>query len=285
MLDIAGSILTSSLLVLLFRIYDQYKFPLLPVITINYFVCIILGILSIPNLSIALQAYTFGSALLAIVQGVLFISIFFLIGKGAQSLGLAYTSIICRVSVVMVVLLSWLAFQEPLSAQKSIGLLVAIGAIVLLNWQELKNKESGNEHILLALLLFAGNGLIDCVFKCYDVWYKNEISQRLFSLTVFGTAGIIGTLITLKDLALKKISWDWRWLPAGIILGVPNHFSLVFFLAAITSLPGTQVFPANNIGVILLLTIIGVFFYKENFDRFKQLGLLAAVLAIVLILG
>jgi len=284
MLDILGSILTSSLLVILFRVYEQYKFPLLPVITFNYWVCVVLGVISIPDITTALASFSVGSLSLAIVQGALFISIFFLIGKGAQTLGVAYTSIICRVSVVMVVLLSWIAFQELLSPSKGIGLIVAMLAIILLNWNELQDK-SAQKNLWLALLLFIGNGLIDCVFKGYDVWFKQEVSQRLFSLTVFGTAGLIGTCISIYQLWTKTIIWDKRWIPAGILLGIPNHFSLVFFLAAITTFPGTQVFPANNIGVILFLTLVGVFFYKEKFDTYKLFGLIASIIAILLILG
>ena len=49
---------------------------------------------------------------------------------------------------------------------------------------------------------------------------------------------------------------------AGIILGIPNYFSMYFVLIALEQLGSIYVFPVLNIGVVLTSAIIGLFIMK-----------------------
>ena len=100
------------------------------------------------------------------------------------------------------------------------------------------------------------------------------------SAPVFFTAFIIGLL---------KVIWDGKRIIrkniiAGIILGIPNYFSIYFILLALKHLGGIYVFPILNIGVVLLSSIISWLFYKEQMSKTNWIGIVLACLSIIIIL-
>jgi uncharacterized membrane protein len=71
---------------------------------------------------------------------------------------------------------------------------------------------------------------------------------------------------------------------AGIVLGIPNYFSIYFVLLALENLGGIYVFPILNIGVVLLSAIISWLFYQEKMSKYNWLGIGLACLSIIIIL-
>ena len=96
------------------------------------------------------------------------------------------------------------------------------------------------------------------------------------------TASISGVLILsvkrLKaktPLQLNSVFW-------GIIFGVPNFFSLVFFLKALGSMDSSIVFPLVSIGVVVSSSLIGIIIFKEKLSRSNWIGIILSVCAIYL---
>jgi drug/metabolite transporter (DMT)-like permease len=71
---------------------------------------------------------------------------------------------------------------------------------------------------------------------------------------------------------------------AGIVLGVPNYFSIYFVLDSLEKLGGIIVFPILNIGVVLLSSILSYLFYKEYLSKLNWIGIGLACISILLIL-
>ena len=72
---------------------------------------------------------------------------------------------------------------------------------------------------------------------------------------------------------------------SGVILGIPNYFSIYFLLVAIKSfsLKSAFVFGINNIGIVLLSTLLSVIIFQEKLSSINKFGVLASVLSIILI--
>ena len=70
---------------------------------------------------------------------------------------------------------------------------------------------------------------------------------------------------------------------AGIILGIPNYFSMYFVLIALEQLGSIYVFPVLNIRVVLTSAIASRFFYNENMSFTNWIGIFFACISILII--
>ena len=76
-----------------------------------------------------------------------------------------------------------------------------------------------------------------------------------------------------KPLKLKSIFW-------GVIFGIPNFFSLVFFLKALGSMSSSIVFPLVSMGVVVSSSLIGLLLFKEKLTKSNWIGILLSICAI-----
>ncbi len=279
MFFLLGSVITSCWLVILFRLFQKRNIELVQAITVNYGVCVVCGILYNQNIFRHMLHLDLGAYGLAILQGFLFIFMFFQIGKSSQEIGLSYTGLFGRISVVVPVSVSVLFFQEKITFLQGIGLLFALWAIYFLNSSNFQEKLESKNLLKRGIILFVGNGIIDTVFKVFTVYYAFSVPQDVFTIMVFGTAGILGLTYLISH---KKIV-QLKNIIAGILLGIPNFFSLIFMLSALKRMDASKFFPMNNIGIIIFLTFVGILFFKERIYLRTWIGLALTIIAIILI--
>ncbi|MGB0165335.1 MAG: EamA/RhaT family transporter, partial [Luteibaculum sp.] len=123
MVYLALSIFFSSLIYVLFSLIGQRKLQLLPCLIINYFfasACAIANFIRVDELF----RITWWPAAIGI--GVLFISIFIVMAKTTQQLGLATASVASKMSLVVPVIVALLFFNERLYFLKFAGLVLGI---------------------------------------------------------------------------------------------------------------------------------------------------------------
>ncbi|MCS7074010.1 MAG: EamA family transporter [Bacteroidia bacterium] len=277
MFDLILCILLSATLLVLFRLFDTKKLNLLPIITINYFVCFFLS--GLHEGSWNLFTIIPGNwLLLALFQGLLFISMFNLIGKMAIEIGMAYSTMIGKLSVIIPVLISFAWFGDPIYSFQWLGLCLALISIVLINYQP---NQGITIQGLNPVLLFLGNGLIDTNFRIFQHYFSATVPETRFTLLLFFTAGTIGVIITSWKLAQKQLHWKKEYIIAGILLGVPNFYSVWFLVRGLKQLGGTTFFPLFNIGLLVFITCIGILCFQEKLPKLGWIGLGFAILAIL----
>jgi drug/metabolite transporter (DMT)-like permease len=135
---------------------------------------------------------------------------------------------------------------------------------------------------VLALTFLAG-GAVDVTMKTFEEIYGAANSRVLFLLLAFGIAFLIGAAVVLWRGVRRGIWPDRRTIGWGLFLGVINYGSLEFILRAIERLPGTVVFPVNNIAIVLLAAVLGITVWDEHLSRLNRIGLGCAVAALVLL--
>lgn len=133
------------------------------------------------------------------------------------------------------------------------------------------------------LVLFLSGGAVDITMKTFQESFGADNSRFLFLLLSFGVAFVIGAVYVVQH-GVRTGSWPsqetWAW---GVLLGVINYGSLEFLLRALEVLPGTVVFPVNNIAIVVLGAILGVAVWRERLTRVNTIGLACAVLGLVLL--
>ena len=69
----------------------------------------------------------------------------------------------------------------------------------------------------------------------------------------------------------------------GILLGIPNYFTVALLVAGLRTLPAVVFFPANNIGQLILGSLAGALLYRERLDALTWVGVGLAATAIILL--
>ena len=141
------------------------------------------------------------------------------------------------------------------------------------------------KYVYLPVIVFLGSGLIDTSLKLLELNYSNAISINTISYSIFLGAFIVGTTFyTIKE-RLNFNNWLSRNMISGVILGIPNYFSIYFLLLAIKSfsLKSAFVFGINNIGIVLLSTLLSVIIFREKLSSINKFGVLVSILSIILI--
>ena len=270
----------SSIIYVIFKAFTRYQINTFQAIVINYFICAIMGFFlsGEPNLIAQYEIvkpalpYAFGLS-------ILFMVVFSFIGLTSQKLGVAITSMVDRMNLVISVTLAIVFLGDSLSILKFIGILLSIVSIVLIV-SRTKNQQSSinwKTEWYYPLIVFAGGGAVAFVLKIIQFKFS-EINFSSFLLFAFAMATVIGT----ASIVIQKKWFSMKNVVAGIVLGIPNYFSLYFFLKAldVPDFESSLVFPLNNISILLLSTVLGIFIYKERLNTKNWLGLGIAIIAI-----
>ncbi|HTN45126.1 MAG TPA: DMT family transporter [Flavipsychrobacter sp.] len=267
----------------LFKLFPRYGIDNLPAIVVNYITCVVTGSLfigKVPYSSVHLHQPWFYWALL---MGGMFIGIFNFIAFTVRKTGLTATTIANKLSLVIPVIFSVFLYHEKLSGLKIIGIFAAFPAVYLATRTgEKENKQSWT----LPLLLFLCSGLLDTLVKFTENRYLNTPTlQSVYLIYVFTTAAISGLVMIAVMAFQKNIRWKKRNILAGILLGIPNYFSMYYFVRLLHSnfLQSSAAIPINNMGIVLLSTLIAILFFKEKPTKARVCGLILSVLSILLI--
>ncbi|PHS09685.1 MAG: hypothetical protein COA88_03650 [Kordia sp.] len=273
-------VLFSSAIFIIFKLFDTYKINTLQAIIFNYFSAFTIGILShestINYTELPSKPWFIG----AIVLAVLFISVFNVMAITSQKNGVSVAAVAGKMAVVIPVLFGVLLYKEHLSFFKIIGIILALLAVYFIT---LKNKSDNikKASLIYPVLLFIGAGVIDTTLKYVQTNYVLSSDTNLFSGILFGLAGVFGIIIY----SIKPSPITIRNGVAGIILGVINYYSIYYLLKALDTknMSSAVVFSINNVTIVALCTLLGLFIFKEKLTYKNWVGIAIAIISIFLI--
>ena len=280
------SILSSTVIFVVFRLYKKYGVNTLQAIIVNYFIACIVGffgyIESVDDLvRIPSESWFLGTVFL----GAMFITVFNLAAITTQRSGLSVVSVATKMSVAIPVLFGIFIYNESLGFLKVTGIILALAAVYLSSIKTKKGISIKKENLIFPLLVFVGSGIIDTTINYLENFYVSETDVGLFSSSIFGIAGIIGTTILIGQAVLGKLKITWKNIAGGIALGIPNYFSIYFLVMALRS-PGFEnsvIFTLNHVGIVLASTILGIVLFKEVLLKKNWIGIALAVISIILV--
>lgn len=284
MLDLALSVLFSSSLFVIFKLFSKYKIQTMYAIIANYGVACLFSTLfyedNIAMTDIPKKPWFLGTLAL----GVLFIIVFNVMAKTSQKIGVSVASVAAKMSLVIPVLVGVLVYKEVLGPIKILGIILALAAVY---FASIKNRTITVkvETLVLPLLVFMGSGLVDTSIKYLQVTYMEKGDFPIFSTTVFGAAGITGLIFILIKSYQVPLKINLRNVIAGLVLGVFNYFSIYFLLRALQNdfINSSSIFTINNVAIVLLSTIFGILFFKETLSKMNWFGIGLAVISIILV--
>ena len=282
------SILFNSYLGVIFAYFNRYKIDSFQAIVFNYWACVITGTIVLGHFPINLESIQYPWFKWSILMGFLFITVFNLISISSVKVGITITQTSNKLSLVIPVLFSFLVYQEHISWLKFIGIVVALIAVVLTskNNNTIETSKKISWQYMLPIILFISSGIIDTLTKYVERTYliTNDISNA-YLISGFFIAAILGSIVLSYQYITSKRVFNIKNLLAGIVLGVPNYFSIYYLIKALqsNSLSSSATIPINNIGVLFVVSMFGIFIFKEKLNKANYIGLLFTLLAILLI--
>lgn len=281
------SILSSTAIMLIFKSFKKYSIRTFHAIVINYFTAFALGIPFVSNWETVSQTYP-NWYWLALLLGALFISLFFLIGRTTQQMGISVATVAMKLGYVLPIILAFSFYHEAISNIKIFAILLTFAAVVLSSIKGSKNSnEPGNQGwmLFLPIVIFLGSGICDAVVQYTEKTFFQTEGFEAFLLILFLTAGGIGLVAALlHDLRKKEQNFTKKNILAGILLGIPNYFSIYFLFKALHFFPNNSaaVFPINNVGIVVASTLMALLFFQEKLNKLNRLGFALALISIIL---
>ena len=281
------SICISSFLFVIFKLFDVLKINTFQAIVVNYFVAAVLGFYlsnnSVSFQEIPNQPWFIGAFLL----GIMFILVFNVMALTSQKNGLSVASVSSKMSVVIAIVFGVWYYEESLGFIKLSGILLALIAVYLTSVKEKKETTVKQVSLLFPILLFFGSGAIDTSLKFIETSFVEEGGVPLFSATIFGCAFILGMTILLYQIVKGTFRFEFKNILGGILLGVPNYFSIVYLLKALSTdgMESSTAFTLNNVGIVILSTLFGLFIFKEKLIWKNWLGIVIAIVSILLVMS
>ena len=288
MIFLIGSIIFTSYLTLWFKVIERLKIPSTQVIVYNYFTCVITG--SIVNGHFPINNETVHQPWFkwAIIMGIIFISLFHVIGYTAQKVGIAVASVANKLSLVVPFIFSIYLYNDEATWLKITGVVLALVSVLLTCWpskDQSKHKVSTATIVVLAATLFVVSGLLDTMIKYVEHSFINDSNKNDYLITAFAAASASGIFFLLYVHLIRRERFSLRAVWAGIALGVPNYFS-IWCLVQVLKAYGdnsSAIIPINNMGIVLFSTVVAWWLFKEKLSSLNWTGIFLALIAIAMI--
>jgi len=165
------------------------------------------------------------------------------------------------------------------------GILLALMAIFAINQTgtSISLQKSGKYTPILLLVLLLSSAIEIILFYVEKSGLVvNE--QMAFTTHGFGCAAIVGWLSMGWLWIRKKNKVTIKDVYAGIMLGIPNFFSIYLILVMVNQgWKGSIMYPMLNVSVLLLSTVIAVIVFREKLNRLNWIGIGLATLSILII--
>jgi drug/metabolite transporter (DMT)-like permease len=281
------SILSSTVIVLIFKLFQQWKVHTFQAIVFNYVICVLCGWMALGEFPLQegfWQAVWFPWALFL---GLVFITGFNITALTVQKFSVTLATVMQKMSLLLTVAFAFVFYQESFNTFKAAGVLLALVGIVLVNLSpkgKLFEWDVSPRYLLfLPVLTWLVSAVIEIVFLHLEK-QTGASSDIGFVSFLFGTAAVLGGIPLLIGYLRGRFTLEWKNVGAGILLGVPNFCSIFFLLKSLgIGLDGSVVFPINNVAIIALSSIAAFIFFREKLNRYNQIGVAVAILSIILI--
>lgn len=280
MIALVLCVVLNALLFVGFKWFVQKGVSLLPAIAANYATCALTGCL----FNGRIPEHPGTDILVAcLMLGALFFSIFYLMGYSSAHIGVGITGASAKMSLIIPVLYGAIALKEGMDASKMIALLMALSAVVLMSLESGAKIEA--RTFLIPMVIFIGSGIIDTALNILQLTLKARglNTKGAIALTFTGAACTALIVILVRN---KKQLLDIRSILFGVLLGIPNYFSIYFMVSALRSggWASNQFYMINNTGIMALCLLLGWLLFKEKVNAQKGVGFILAIISIYLVL-
>lgn len=278
------SIVCATLIFIIFKYFERFRIDISQAIVVNYLVAGGIGFMFSNNTIDIKQVSNTPWFYGALVLGLLFITIFYVMALTSQKNGVSVASVASKMSVIIPVVFGIFIYHETSSIQKLIGVTLALIAVYLVSVKT-SSRPDFKHNLTLPFILFLGSGTIDTLLKYLETNYIPNDSVALFSAIAFWFAALFGGLMLIFNSIKTPLSLKLKNLIGGTLLGFVNYGAIYSLIRALDheSLESSGLFTINNVGVVMLSTLAALILFKERLTFKNWVGISLAIASILLV--
>ncbi len=285
MIYLALSVLSSTLIYVVFKTFDRHGINVLNALVLNYLTAFVLGF-SLQTTEVELLGLArFNWFIPAACLGIFFICIFYLMAMTTQKHGMSVVSVASKMSLSIPVIFVIFYYDESITIIKVLGIILALISVYLVSSKPKDDVKFNIKHLLLPFGVFLGSGIIETSIKVLQNDFVPSVETPVFSASIFLFAALTGIVIFIIRFFKSKTLITAKDIIAGILLGIPNYFSIYFLIEALRNpnFDSSIVFVMNNVSIVILSTVLGILLFKEYLLRRNKIGVLIAIISIILV--
>jgi len=291
MIYLIFAIIFSSSLNVLFKFSEKYKSNRLALTFFNFLGATIFSLIfvlkqiSIDTRYISSFLEGFGNdiitpsslvLLIGLLNGFVYFGSFYVLQISTARNGSAMSATFNKLGVMVPAILSVILFNETPKVMQIFGVIIAILAIIVIY----SKKEEGS-IITLRIALFATfflGGFGDFTSKIFQVYGVVQLQSLFIFFTFLFSLIVTGLFMLYKDCSIKRTDVIF-----GLVAGLPSQFISLFLLRSLSTLPAFVVFPLFSVGVILVVNIINLLFFKEKLTVRQFIAIGFILVAVILL--
>ncbi len=276
MLYLIPAILGGAMIAIFMRISEDHTSAKTPKLAISYFTSMFLA--AFHMLAAGQPLIARGSSapiIIGSIGGVLYLSAFLLLELNVRKNGIVLSSTFMKLGLLVPLAISLVFFNERPSLIQFCGVLLAVTAIVLIN---LKDQDNTIQFKLGLPLLLIINGSADAISKVYEQFGPVSLSDQ-FLFYIFVVAALLSGLLTL----LRREKVGKADILFGLLLGIPNFYAARITLKALEYIPASIFYPSCHVGTLMVVTLTGLFFFKEKLSKLQWAAVMLIFIAMILL--
>jgi len=281
------AVLANILIAICFKLYTRMGVDPFTAIVVNYLTSLVLGSVisgQIPLVNYAPFSVPWTS--FAFALGSIFVIGFTVIAFSIRYAGIAITTAMQKMSLLVSAGYAILFFGEPIGPQKLTGVLLAMIAILMITRNETQSApwRQRMQFLLLPLGTLLFSGTIEAILYHVHAHHLATRGDIVFTTYAFSIAGCIGIVFVILRHLTGKHKMRIRDIIGGVALGIPNFFSIYLILSLLhRGFSGSVLYPVLNILVLLFSAMVGISLFREKLQRVNMIGIGLALVAIALI--
>lgn len=256
---------------------DDNKFAFFLLQTILFLICLLVVLFTNFSTFFVISPLT---CIYGLLYGLLLISAQWLYTISLKSGSAATCSMVYSFGFIIPTICSFIFFDDKLTILKFVGLFLAIIVILLISLYK-DNKTENNKYIvplLLATLSSGGLGVLQKVQQRSTV----AMEKPGFLFVAFLIAFLFSLIFTLLNLKRKR-KIEKNQIIFASLCGFCFGFANIVNTTLAGLLAGSILFPIQNIGVILLVTLLGFIIFKEKPKINEIISFFVGVASIILL--
>lgn len=280
------TVLLNAVLAVLFKLFARFRVDHFQAIVVNYWVCVMTGSAFMGQFPVSGDSLHQDWSGICLLMGAGFIFVFNLFAYCTRTEGITAATVANKLSLVIPVLFSIFLYHERPGLSHCLGIVLAFPAVYLAALPAKDTERPHHTNLIRIVALFLGSGLLDTAMKFAEQRYLQTTElQGLYTVHLFFVAGCIGTILLTYRLLKGTTQMSWRNIAGGIVLGVPNYFSIYFMIRMLNTnfIKSSAMIPLSNVGVLVASSLAAILFFRERPSLKNKVGLALSLIVIVLL--
>ncbi len=276
MINLILAIFSSMAVAIVMRLSEKHSKNNFSMLACNYLMCTFLAMMTIGATQVGSSQTGLSFAIgLGVINGVFYLSSLMLYQWNIRVNGVTLSALFMKMGVIVSILIAIIFFNETPQTMQIVGMTIACIAILVIHFEKGVSKVNSGFGLIMLLL---GGGITDAMSKVFESLGVASMKNNFLFFT-FISALVLCILLCF----IKKQSFTKKDFSFGLLIGIPNYFSALFLLNALSQVPAVIAYPTYSVGSIVAVMLVSRVVFKEKLSYRQLIAMIMIMIALVLL--